>query len=126
MRTKLRGPIGVLLPCLLAIAGCHYGLEGGGEPKSVSGAVSLPKLLSGQPLDLGSSGCELPVATVFIVRVFIRSDGTTSEPEFTKGEPSDCIASFVAATIATWVFEPPMLDGEPVGVYYLRSINTPR
>lgn len=110
---------------LLSSIGCtNHRLEEAG-PATIAGSVSAPKLISGDPIDLRQSGCELPSSTVFIVRFIVHADGSTGQPGFSKGEPSECIASYVSAVVAEWLFEPSVLNGKPVDVFYHRTINSP-
>lgn len=114
-----------LLLCLALVAlGCgQYGAEGSSQPRTASGDLSRPTLLSGEPIDLRSSGCELSADRHFIVRFRIRTDGSTDDLEFTEGEPSDCVRSFIAGIVADWTFEPSRLDGELVEVYHFQTVS---
>lgn len=120
-------PLAPLLAAALLAVGCSgYGLEGGGpSPRAGSGDLVAPQRTGGDRLDLRESGCELPAETVFILRFPVRVDGTTGEVEFTKGEPSECIASYVAGVVAGWRFEAATLGGEPVEVFFNRTLNSP-
>lgn len=111
------------LLALFALGCSQYRLEERASPRPVSGEVSLPKLIHGEEIDLRSSGCERTASRIFIIRLLIRADGSTDDLEFTKGEPTACIRSFIARVVAEWAFEPSTLNGEPVGVYYLRTVS---
>lgn len=115
----------VLLCSLLFSGSCGSYAPEGARSRNASRLVS-PKLIKGEHVDLADSYCDLPEKTTFILRVMVYSDGSMGDIQFTKGEPDACIASFIRAATADWVFEPATQDGEPVDVYYMRTINTPR
>ena len=113
------------------IAGCSANGTSTGSGSSPdadasSHRLSQPRRLVGDALDLGRSGCALPAATVYIVRVTIADDGSTGEVRFTKGRPSECITAYVVDTVAGWRFEPPTLDGDATSVHLHQTLQTPR
>jgi TonB family protein len=94
-----------------------------GQPYRVGGSVSPPKLISrGTNPAYTETARRSRVTGVVILEAVIDEQGDVTNTRVLKGLPRGLDRAAVEA-VATWKFEPATLEGKPVQVYYVLTVN---
>ena len=93
-----------------------------GQPLFVGGDVTPPRALIKTPPQYTELARKERLQGVVIVQAIIDAAGNVAETKVLKGLPMGLNEAAVDA-IGQWQFEPAMLDGKPVPVYYNLTIN---
>jgi TonB family protein len=93
-----------------------------GPPYRVGGNVTRPEKISGAPPVYTEAARKARLIGVVIVETVIDEQGNVTQPRVLKGLPMGLEEAAVEA-VQTWKFKPATLDGRPVPVYYVLTIN---
>ncbi|MDY7096319.1 MAG: energy transducer TonB [Acidobacteriota bacterium] len=58
-----------------------------------------------------------------ILETVIDTQGRIESLRFLKKQPPECIEQPIRDSLRTWQFKPAELNGEPVSVYYMLTVN---
>jgi TonB family protein len=94
----------------------------GGPPYRVGGGVTRPEKISGLPPSYTDFARTARVTGVVIVEAVIDEQGNVASARVLKGLPMGLDQAAVNA-VQTWKFKPATLDGRPVSVYYILTVN---
>jgi protein TonB len=92
------------------------------EPRRVGGEVSRPGLLGRVKPRYSPEARQNRVSGTVILESVIDQEGCVRKTRVLKGQPYGLNEEAVAA-LRNWVFEPAKLNGEPVKVYYVLTVN---
>lgn len=92
------------------------------EPYRVGGNVTRPEKISGENGVYTEMARKARITGVVIVEVVIDEQGDVTSTKVLKGLPLGLDKAAVEA-VETWKFKPATLDGRPVPVYYIVTIN---
>ena len=115
MSTIVRASVALIL-CLVASASLAQ------PPYRVGGSVTRPEKISGDPPQYTEMARKARIMGVVIVEVVIDEEGNVTQPRVLKGLPMGLDKAAVDA-VQTWKFKPSTLDGKPVPVYYILTVN---
>jgi TonB family protein len=93
-----------------------------GEPYRVGGEVLRPEKISGLSPVYTEAARRARVQGVVIIEAIIDEAGNVTDAKVLKGLPMGLDQSAHEA-IKTWKFKPATLDGQPVKVYYVLTVN---
>ena len=88
----------------------------------VGGNVSPPLAIDRPPPQYTEEARKARITGVVILQTVIDETGEVQEVKVLKGQPGGLSEAAVEA-VRRWRFEPALLDGEPVAVYYNLTIN---
>lgn len=91
-------------------------------PIRVQGDVQPPIAIQKPGPSYTAQAKEAGVEGVVIVQAVVETDGTVSAVKVLK-ELSDGLTESAVETILQWVFEPALLNGRPVAVYHVLTVN---
>lgn len=93
-----------------------------GPPYRVGGNVTRPEKISGRPPVYIEAARMARLMGVVIIEAVIDEQGNVTQPRVLKGLPMGLSEAAVEA-VQSWKFKPATLDGRPVPVYYVLTIN---
>lgn len=93
-----------------------------GPPYRVGGDVKRPEKISGLTPAYTAEARRARVTGVVIVETLIDEQGNVTETRVIKGLPMGLEEAAVEA-VRSWKFKPATLEGQPVPVYYVLTIN---
>jgi TonB family protein len=120
MTTILRASFAVVL-FLLASASLAQAPPAS-EPYRVGGEVTRPEKVSGDSPAYTEIARKARVTGVVIVEAVIDEQGNVTDTRVLKGLPMGLDRTAVEA-VETWKFKPATLDGRPVPVYFVVTVN---
>ncbi|HWM89908.1 MAG TPA: energy transducer TonB [Thermoanaerobaculia bacterium] len=91
-------------------------------PYRVGGEVTRPEKISGVSPVYTEVARKARVMGVVIVEAVIDEQGSVTETRVLKGLPMGLDRAAVEA-VETWKFKPATLEGKPVPVYYILTVN---
>ena len=91
-------------------------------PYRVGGEVTRPEKISGVPPVYTEIARRARITGVVLVEAIIDEQGDVTGTKVLKGLPMGLDQSAVEA-VETWKFKPATLDGRPVPVYYILTVN---
>lgn len=92
------------------------------EPYQVGNGVTRPEKIAGVPPVYTEEARKARVTGVVIVEAVIDELGNVTDAKVLKGLPNGLDQASLAA-VRTWKFKPATLDGQPVKVYYILTVN---
>jgi len=119
MPTTLRASFALVLFLLASMAMAQPKESG---PFRVGGEVSRPEKISGESPDYTEMARKARISGVVIVEAVIDENGDVTETKVLKGLPMGLDQAAVEA-LETWKFRPATMDGRPVPVYYIVTLN---
>lgn len=119
MPASFRASFAVVLLLLASMATAQPKVS---EPYRVGGEVSRPEKISGAPPVYTEIARRARIAGVVIIEAVIDEKGDVTGTKVLKGLPMGLDQSAVEA-VETWKFKPATLDGQPVPVYYILTVN---
>lgn len=125
MPANLRSSLMLVALLLLLGRGASYAQEApaaAGPPYRVGGDVTRPEKISGIPPVYTELARKARVMGVVIVEAIIDEQGNVTETRVLKGLPMGLDRAAVEA-VETWKFKPATLDGRPVPVFYVLTVN---
>jgi TonB family protein len=93
-----------------------------GPPYRVGGQVSRPEIISSPAPVYTESARRARVTGTVILEAIINEQGDVENVRVLKGQPMGLDQAAVDA-VKTWKFKPAMLEGKPVKVYYVLTVN---
>ena len=118
MSAIFRSSVSALLFLLAAVSQA----QPAGTPYRVEGDVKRPEKISGSPPAYTVEARKDRVTGVVILETVIDEQGDVTEVRILKGLPGGLDQAAVEA-VRTWKFNPATLDGRPVPVYYILTVN---
>ena len=115
-------PTAALLALLVLAAPVAAQAPPAGEPYRVGDNVTRPEKLSGAPPMYTEVARKARVQGVVILEAIIDELGDVVNARVLKGLPMGLDRSALEA-VKTWKFKPAMMDGRPVKVYYVITVN---
>ena len=112
----------LLLLGALAARAQNAPLQPPGEPYRVGGGISAPQKLSGAAPVYTDLARRSRVTGTVIVEAIIDEQGNVTNVRVLKGLPMGLDKAAVDA-VQRWRFKPAMLEGRPVKVYYVLTVN---
>lgn len=91
-------------------------------PYRVGGNVLRPEKISGAPPVYTEMARKARIMGVVIIEVVIDEEGDVTQTKVLKGLPMGLDKAAVDA-VETWKFKPATLEGRPVPVYYVLTVN---
>jgi TonB family protein len=110
----LAGPVGLALS--------QETKQTAGPPYRVGGGVSRPEIVSNTAPVYTELARRAKITGTVILEATIDEQGNVTDTRILKGLPMGLDQSAVEA-IKTWKFKPALLDGRPVPVYYVLTVN---
>jgi TonB family protein len=92
------------------------------EPRQVGGEVSRPEVLGRVKPRYSLEARQNRVSGTVILKSVIDQEGCVRKTRVLKGQPYGLDEEALAA-LRNWVFEPAKLNGKPVKVYYVLTVN---
>lgn len=97
-------------------------LKGIDEPLRVGGGVQRPQIIGRVDPQYTETARRARIIGVVIVEALIDWEGCVRQPRILKGLPMGLDKAALDA-VRNWTFEPATLEGEPVAVYYMLTVN---
>ncbi|MCP3964325.1 MAG: energy transducer TonB [bacterium] len=91
-------------------------------PVDVDGDIQPPLVIEATPATYPREARQEEVEGVVLVKTIIEKDGKVSDVRVLEGLPHGLSEAAVEA-IKQWRFEPALMDGEPIAVYYDLTVN---
>ena len=99
-------------------------LEGIENALRVGGGIRRPELIGKIDPEYTKSAKRTKIMGTVVVETLIDQEGCSRHPRVLKGLPMGLDAAALAA-VRNWTFEPAMLDGRVVAVYYTLTVSFP-
>jgi TonB family protein len=120
MPTILRASFAAVLFLLASVSLAQTPPASG--PYRVGGEVTRPEKISGEEAVYKEAARRAGIAGIVILEAVIDEQGNVTKPRVLKGLPMGLDLAAVEA-VETWKFKPATLDGRPVPVYYVVTVN---
>ncbi len=121
MPTTFRSTLSALL-FLLASVSLAQTPPPAGPPYRVGGNVTRPEKVSGSPPEYTIEARKAQVQGVVILETVIDEKGNVTDVKILKGLPEGLDEAALEA-VRTWKFSPAKMDGKPVPVLYVLTVN---
>ena len=97
-------------------------LKGSDQPLRIDGGVSRPEIIGRVDPKYTEIARRARVTGIVVTEVIVDWEGCVRHPRILKGLPMGLDKAALEA-VRNWTFEPATLDGEPVPVFYVLTVN---